>query len=440
MIEENDKKLARVLTQVQYGDFMGKPVEKRLQFMFRYQQWVDVLDWFAEQAELSLVVPETPPPGTLNYVDTREYTPVEAIDLMNSVLIHSGYTLVRRNRMLMVISLAGGIPEDVVPLVSLEDLDKRGKFELVSVRFPIGRRSADSVTGAISPLLSNYGKVVSIAPSAGNPGDRYGQDHAAGRRDHRGDAGTGGDGDARAGRNARASGAAGLLRQDGRPDHGGEHLNPACSHRDVRARSRHEPDQRERHGVAARVGGVGFGKDGGGAPAGEAAGSGSLSDRRFPRGRPHPTTFSRRKRYVANGAGAQLLETLQKIVPGAELTINEAAGTLLALATPAEHETIKTALEKLVIERAPTETKQLQTYRLTKSDPDTTLTLLETILPDARLTVDPQTRTLVALAVPADQAVIEKRSRPSSRRSRGRTLPSCSSTNCLWRCRPACWK
>ncbi|NQT12986.1 MAG: hypothetical protein HQ582_09560, partial [Planctomycetes bacterium] len=122
---------------------------------------------------------------------------------------------------------------------------------------------------------------------------------------------------------------------------------------------------------------------------------------------PTTTTFSRRRRFVANGTSAQLLETLQKIVPGAELTINETAGTLLALATPAEHETIKTALEKLVVERAPTEMRQLQTYRLTRSDPETTRTLLETILPDARLTVDPQTRTLVALAVPADQAVIK---------------------------------
>jgi hypothetical protein len=84
--ETNNKKLLAVLTDVQRGDFLGKPVEKRLRFMFRYQQWKDVLQWLADQAEMSLVM-DAPPPGTFNYSDTREYTPEEAIDMLNGVLI-----------------------------------------------------------------------------------------------------------------------------------------------------------------------------------------------------------------------------------------------------------------------------------------------------------------------------------------------------------------
>src|SRR5215211_5654784 len=42
--------------------------DSRLTFSFRYQPWQDVLDWFAQQAGLSLLM-ESPPPGTFNYSD-----------------------------------------------------------------------------------------------------------------------------------------------------------------------------------------------------------------------------------------------------------------------------------------------------------------------------------------------------------------------------------
>ena len=45
-----------------------------------------MLDWFADQAGLSLVL-DAPPAGTFNYTDTRSYTPAKAIDLLNSVLL-----------------------------------------------------------------------------------------------------------------------------------------------------------------------------------------------------------------------------------------------------------------------------------------------------------------------------------------------------------------
>ncbi len=49
----------------------------KLSFNFRYQPWQDVLDWFAEQSDLSLVL-ESPPSGTFNYTDSRRYTPAQA--------------------------------------------------------------------------------------------------------------------------------------------------------------------------------------------------------------------------------------------------------------------------------------------------------------------------------------------------------------------------
>ena len=84
------------------GNWRPSGLEKRpaehLKFQFRYQPWKDVLDWFADQNGLSLVVAENTPKGTFNYTDSREYTPAEALDVLNSVLLIKNFVLVRRER------------------------------------------------------------------------------------------------------------------------------------------------------------------------------------------------------------------------------------------------------------------------------------------------------------------------------------------------------
>ncbi|MGC3967649.1 MAG: secretin N-terminal domain-containing protein [Pirellulales bacterium] len=146
----------------------AKPVDKsnvKLKFNFRFQPWGDVLDWFAQQADLSLVM-DAPPPGTLNYTDNREYTPAEALDLMNGVLLTKGYTLVRRERMLMVVNLEDGIPPNLVPFVPLERLDALGEFELVTTLFPLGKLTAEDAQAEIQRLVGPQGSIV-LLPRAG---------------------------------------------------------------------------------------------------------------------------------------------------------------------------------------------------------------------------------------------------------------------------------
>ena len=137
----------------------------RLKFNFRFQPWGDVLDWFAQQADLSLVM-DAPPPGTLNYTDNREYTPAEALDLMNGVLLTKGFTLVRRERMLMVVNLEDGIPPNLVPFVPGEKLDSLGEFELATTLFRLGRLSAEDAQAEIQRLIGPQGAVV-LLPKAG---------------------------------------------------------------------------------------------------------------------------------------------------------------------------------------------------------------------------------------------------------------------------------
>lgn len=139
----------------------GEPKPKgdgKVSFSFQFTPWADVIQWFADQADLSLVM-EFPPPGTFNYRDSHRYTPAEAIDLLNGVLLTKGFTLVRRNRMLMVINLEDGIPPELVPDVSLKELDKKGEFELVRVLFRLDRMTPDEAETEIRPVLGTQGRI-----------------------------------------------------------------------------------------------------------------------------------------------------------------------------------------------------------------------------------------------------------------------------------------
>ena len=140
------------------------PGPRKLRFQFRFQPWKDVLDWFAQQADLSLVM-DAPPQGTFNYSDNRDYTPAEAIDLLNSVLLTKGYSLVRRDRMLMLINLEDGIPPNLISTVPLEALDSKGEFELVSVLFNLERLKPEEAEGEVKRLLGPQGSIVALAKS-----------------------------------------------------------------------------------------------------------------------------------------------------------------------------------------------------------------------------------------------------------------------------------
>jgi type II secretory pathway component GspD/PulD (secretin) len=110
---------------------------------------------------LSLLM-ESPPPGTFNYTDTRPYTPAEALDVLNGVLLTKGYTLVRHGRMLVVVNLEDGIPPNLVPDVPLAELDSRGEYELVRVLFPVWNMSPEQAALEVQPLLGPQGKVIPL--------------------------------------------------------------------------------------------------------------------------------------------------------------------------------------------------------------------------------------------------------------------------------------
>ncbi len=159
--EFNDKILA-LLTEEQRGVLAQLEPSRKLMFQFREMKWDDVLHWFAEQQDLTLVMDRTPP-GTFTYSDARTYSPNEGIDLLNSVLMTRNFALMRRDKMLVVIELSDSLPLELIPRIKQDDLPKRGRFELVSIVFPLGGRPIDAVLGEVKPYLSGFGRAVPLA-------------------------------------------------------------------------------------------------------------------------------------------------------------------------------------------------------------------------------------------------------------------------------------
>ena len=126
---------------------------------------------------------------------------------------------------------------------------------------------------------------------------------------------------------------------------------------------------------------------------------------------------------LAETVAQDVTETLKTMIPNARLTLDSASGKLVAWCTPSEHKMIKETIEKLDGEGTPATTRQLQTYALTKVEPKTAVELLQTILPDARLASDVQTRSMIALAVPADHEIIRRTLQQLQPQKAGAAIP-----------------
>jgi len=144
--------------------YLNEAGEIEVKFAFKDTPWADVIEWFSELNELSLQMDATPE-GTFNYADPGYYSPAKAMDLMNGVLLTKGYTLVRRNQMLMVVNLEDGVPDVLVEYVPLEELNSRGEYELVKTLFQLVKMTPEEATADLQKLIGPTGQLY-VFPAA----------------------------------------------------------------------------------------------------------------------------------------------------------------------------------------------------------------------------------------------------------------------------------
>ena len=387
-----EQKLRAVLTAAQRAQFTVLFGEPRLKFNFRLQKWGDVLDYIADEAGLSLVM-DDPPPGVFNYSDSKEYTPTEAIDLVNGWLLTKGFTLVRRERLLMCLPLKDGLPDASIPRVPLDKLNERGRFEFVRVLVPLEGRPATETLAEIKPLLGTYGKAELLAatqqlivtdaagtvktiaevvqkvplpkkakPPAPKPKPKpkppapkptlivYPTVHA-------------------------------------NPQQAGEVLKKMLSGTILVDETANQisinavPDEHKKAEIILK----------------------QLETNQGPDKQPilklHPARFR------AADDTDEIIATLKLVAPEAQFRFDQASRQLVTLARPAEHEQIQRSLEQLATQRQ-SEPTNLEVYPLTNIDPDAASELVQSLLPEMRVTVDNKTKSLIAVGSRADHVAI----------------------------------
>ena len=130
---------------------------ERIAFSFRGQPWQAVLEWLADITHMSLDWQEVPA-GYLDLTTRRKYELDEARDLINSMLLSKGFTLLRNGEVLIVVNLKN-LDVSLVPRVSPSELDERGTFEFVRTFFNLDRLQVEPLVEEIKPLLGPYGKI-----------------------------------------------------------------------------------------------------------------------------------------------------------------------------------------------------------------------------------------------------------------------------------------
>jgi len=171
--DQNQPPLATQAMDAQTIANMMVPRRDGLSLNFNSVPWNDVLKWLAKEADLSLQT-DFYPPGTFSYRDPyRTYSVPQAMDIMNSVLLSKGFSLVRYQRALMCIDLGSGenaeimrgLIREMVELVPTNQLDQRGDYELCKTVFTLQRLSVEEAEKEVKQLLGPHGSIVPLTNS-----------------------------------------------------------------------------------------------------------------------------------------------------------------------------------------------------------------------------------------------------------------------------------
>jgi type II secretory pathway component GspD/PulD (secretin) len=153
---------------------MMAPPQGGLSLNFNAVPWSDVLKWLSKEADLSLQT-DFYPPGTFTYRDRyRTYTIPQAMDIMNSVLLSKGFSLIRYQRALICIDLGSGenaeitrgLIREMVELVPSTELDQRGEYELCKTVFTLQRLSVEEAEKEVKQLLGPQGSILPLTNSS----------------------------------------------------------------------------------------------------------------------------------------------------------------------------------------------------------------------------------------------------------------------------------
>jgi RNA polymerase sigma factor (sigma-70 family) len=142
----------------------AKAEPKRHTFVMRAMPWASVLEWYSDLSGLAYVG-NVKPTGTFTFLPTpgkRQFTLEELTDFLNEALLAQRYLLIRLEGSFTVLPAGEKIDPILLPRVGLDDLEKRGKTELVTVVVPLTNLTAKDLAPEVKKMLGPFGEVVTL--------------------------------------------------------------------------------------------------------------------------------------------------------------------------------------------------------------------------------------------------------------------------------------
>ncbi|MGI9516006.1 MAG: hypothetical protein ACR2NP_03080, partial [Pirellulaceae bacterium] len=134
---------------------------------FNKQEWLPIIEYYADAAGLSFSKIEDPPTGTFDYEGGRVMTMLEGLDFLNQMLIPRDRVLIRHDDLLMLFDLTKGIPRDMIESVTPDQLPERGAYEIMKCRFDISSLDGDALSQEVRQLVDNVHQgEIALLPSA----------------------------------------------------------------------------------------------------------------------------------------------------------------------------------------------------------------------------------------------------------------------------------
>ena len=127
--------------------------DAKIQFSFEDAEWKSIIEWFAKEANLTLQPINEPPPGTFSLSGPEKYTVLEGMDVINHALTMRGYWLVRNKQMLILVNAEDQLPPQLIEIVPTEDLEKRGKYEVIKTVFSLKGIDVENIRNEVEPLI-----------------------------------------------------------------------------------------------------------------------------------------------------------------------------------------------------------------------------------------------------------------------------------------------
>ncbi len=142
----------------------ARPTDRQWSFNFQQAPWLVVLRSFAKEAGYSLQV-TADPEGEFTYFDENLYSATEVIDLFNDHLLTTGRILIRDGNRLTLTNATSDIPDNMIPFVSIHQIDALGRNELASVAIPLRNTDPNLAVQEIQQLQSRLGQVKALSNS-----------------------------------------------------------------------------------------------------------------------------------------------------------------------------------------------------------------------------------------------------------------------------------